>query len=236
MVNSGEPAAKRRSITGQLLVMGHRLGVRPTPHGADGRSLRWVGPTRPAMLPLYSIHLADRPGNALLQDGWAPTYAADAKPVIEACAASQPAVSRDWSQSAARSWVDEEIMASHLELAEAGRIQAVACRRGGRLVAGLFGVSQGAVFFGEGLFARAADAGEIALAELLGRLRAGGFRFIDLHFLGGHDITVATVGNVRGRYRAPEAALDAKAEFPTGSQPYWLQVMNDASAPASRVA
>jgi len=236
MVNSEEPAAKRRSITGQLVVMGHRLGVRPTPHGADGRSLRWVGPTRPSMLPLFGIHVPARLGSTLRQDDWAPTYAADAKPVVEACAAAQPAVSRDWNQSPVRSWVDEEIMASHLELAAAGRIQAIACRRGGRLVAGLFGVSQGAVFFGEGLFARVADAGEVVLAELLGRLRAGGFRFIDLHFLGGHDITVVTVGNVRGRYRAPEAALDAEAEFPTGSQPYWPQVMNDAAAPASRVA
>ena len=236
MVNSEEPSAKRRSITGQLVVMGHRLGVRPTPHGADGRSLRWVGPTKPAMLPLYSIHMPERLSGAVRQEGWAPTYVADPRPIIEACAASQPVVSRDWSQSGARSWVDEEIMASHLELAEAGRIQAIACRRGGRLVAGLFGVSEGAVFFGEGLFTRVADAGELVVAELLGRLRAGGFRFVDLHFLGGHDITAATIGNVRGRYRAPEAALDAKAEFPTAAQPYWPQAMNDAVVPASRVA
>jgi leucyl/phenylalanyl-tRNA--protein transferase len=236
MVTSGEPAAKRRSITGQLLIMGHRLGVRPTPHGADGRSLRWVGPTRPAILPLYSIHVPDRIAGTLRHDGWAPAYAGDPKPIIEACAATHLSAPRDWNQAASPSWVDEEIMVSHLELAQAGRIQAIACRRGGRLVGGLFGISVGAVFFGEGLFARTRDAGEVALAELLGRLRAGGFRFVDLHFLTGHDVTIGTLGNVRGRYRAPEAALEAKAEFPTGSQAYWPQALDEVTTPASRVA
>jgi len=195
-----------------------------------------VGPTRPAILPLYSIHVPDRLADTLRHDGWTPTYAADPKPIIEACAAAQSSVPRDWNQTASPSWVDAEIMASHLELAEAGRIQAIACRRGGRLAAGLFGISIGAVFFGEGLFSRMHDAGEVALAELLGRLRAGGFRFIDLHFLTGHDVTVGTLGNVRGRYRAPEAALDAKAEFPTDPQSYWPQAMDEVTTPASRVA
>ena len=112
------------------------------------------------------------------------------------------------------------------ELAEAGQMQAVVCRRNGRFAAGLFGMAIGAVFFGEGLCSRVRDAGEVALAELVGRLRAGGFRFVDLHFLGGHTASVETLENVRGRYRAPEPALEAKAKFPTGEEEFWPRAIN----------
>jgi leucyl/phenylalanyl-tRNA--protein transferase len=236
MTNQEDAAPRRRSITGQLLLMGHRLGVHPVPHGADGRSLRWVGPTKPAILPVPSIHVPSRVKSLLQDDGWAPTVVQDARPIIDACASVPPPPSPDWSEARTRGWVEEEILASQLELAEAGKIQAIACRRAGRLVAGLFGIPIGAVFFGEGMFARVRDAGDVALAELLGRLRAGGFRFVDLHFLSGHDAAVETLGHVRGRYRAPEAALEAKAEFPMSEQEFWPQALDDARVRAPRVA
>lgn len=229
MTQVHEAAPRRRSITGQLLLMGHRLGVYPVPHGVDGRSLRWVGPTRPAILPLSSIRLPARLNEILHDSAWAPGVAQNPRPIIEACAA--PPTSHDWVEAPTGGWVEKEMLAAHLELAEAGQVQAIACRRNGKLVAGLFGTAVGAVFFGEGLFAKVRDAGEVALAELLGRLRAGGFRYVDLHFLGGHSAAVETVGHVRGRYRAPEAAMAAKAHFPTGGQEYWQHALDDPQPP-----
>lgn len=226
MTPAHEPAPKRRSITGQLLLMGHRLGVHPVPHGTDGRSLRWVGPTRPAILPLDGIRLPARVEAILADPAWS-VGVAEPRSVIEACANSNPVASRDWSESTGQSWIDQEMLAAHIELAEAGQIQAIACRRNGRLAAGLFGMAIGAVFFGEGLCSRVRDAGEVALAELIGRLRAGGFRFIDLHFLSGHTASVETAEHVRGRYRAPEPALEAKAKFPMDEEEFWPRAIND---------
>ncbi len=225
MTPTHEPAPKRRSITGQLLLMGHRLGVHPVPHGVDGRSLRWVGPTRPAILPLDGIRLPARIEAILADPAWS-VGVGEPRPVVEACSSSQPAASRDWSEVPPQSWVEEEMLAAHLELAEAGQMQAIVCRRNGRFAAGLFGMAIGAVFFGEGLCSRVRDAGEVALAELVGRLRAGGFRFVDLHFLGGHTASVETLENVRGRYRAPESALEAKAKFPAGEEEFWPRAIN----------
>lgn len=225
MTPTHEPAPKRRSITGQLLLMGHRLGVHPVPHGTDGRSLRWVGPTRPAILPLDGIRLPARIEAILADPAWS-VGIAEPRSVIEACANSSPVASRDWSESTGQSWIEQEMLAAHLELAEAGQIQAIACRRNGRLAAGLFGMAIGAVFFGEGLCSRVRDAGEVALAELIGRLRAGGFRFIDLHFLSGHTASVETAEHIRGRYRAPEPALEAKAKFPMDDEEFWPRTLD----------
>ncbi|HMR31044.1 MAG TPA: hypothetical protein PKA13_08075 [Geminicoccaceae bacterium] len=226
MTPAHEPAPKRRSITGQLLLMGHRLGVHPVPHGADGRSLRWVGPTRPAIVPLDAIRLPARIEAILADPAWS-VGIADPRPIVEACSSSQPVASRDWAESPAKSWVEEEMLAAQVELAESGQMQAIACRRNGRFAAGLFGMAIGAVFFGEGLCSRVRDAGEVALAELVGRLRAGGFEFVDLHFLSGHTAGVETVQQVRGRYRAPEPALEARAEFPTSDEEFWPRAIND---------
>jgi leucyl/phenylalanyl-tRNA--protein transferase len=239
MTSAHGPAPKRRGITGQLLLMGHRLGVHPVPHGADGRSLRWVGPTRPAILALDGIRLPARIEQILADPAWSVGVAGDARPIIEACAGSNPAFARDWAEGSAQGWVEEEMLAAHLELAEAGHVQAIACRRHGKLVAGLFGMAIGAVFFGEGMFSRVREGGEVALAELLGRLRAGGFRFVDLRFLGGHSASVETVEQVRGRYRAPETALEAGAVFPTDAEEYWPRALHgNAPRPArqARVA
>ena len=41
----------------------------------------------------------------------------------------------------------------------------------GRLVGGLYGISLGAVFFGESMFAEVPDASKVAFATLLGNLR-----------------------------------------------------------------
>lgn len=236
MIQTHEPAPKRRSITGQLLLMGHRLGVHPVPHGADGRSLRWVGPTRPAILPLDGIRLPDRFVPILADPAWSVGPAADPRTIVEACDGGTVVAASEWAESPPASWIAGEMRQSYLELAGGHHIQAIGVRRNGRLVAGLFGIAIGAVFFGEGLFSRVRDGGEVALAELLGRLHAGGFRFVDLRFLGGHSASVETKEHVRGRYRAPESALNAKATFPLSGGEMWRRSLPDLQPAAARHA
>lgn len=51
--------------------------------------------------------------------------------------------------------------------------------RPGRLVGGLYGVSLGRAFFGESMFAKAADASKIAFAAFVRQLERWGFDFVD---------------------------------------------------------
>jgi len=48
-----------------------------------------------------------------------------------------------------------------------------------RLVGGLYGVSLGAAFFGESMFARAPDASKVAFASFVAQLERWGFHFVD---------------------------------------------------------
>ena len=49
----------------------------------------------------------------------------------------------------------------------------------GRLVGGLYGVSVGAAFFGESMFARVADASKVAFVALVEQLSRWGIRLVD---------------------------------------------------------
>ena len=49
----------------------------------------------------------------------------------------------------------------------------------GQLVGGLYGVSLGAAFFGESMFARAPDASKLAFVALMQQLRAWDFQLVD---------------------------------------------------------
>ncbi len=54
------------------------------------------------------------------------------------------------------------------------------------MAGGLYGVSLGAVFFGESMFSRLRDASKVALVHLVKALRQGGFVLLDTQFLTAH--------------------------------------------------
>jgi len=63
--------------------------------------------------------------------------------------------------------------------AAAAVVEAVLDAGGRKLVGGLYGVSLGAAFFGESMFARSPDASKIAFAAFVGQLERWGFEFVD---------------------------------------------------------
>ncbi len=103
--------------------------------------------------------------------------------VMQACAAP-----RDGQGG---TWIVPEMIAAYTELHERGLAHSVESWREGELVGGLYGVALGKVFFGESMFARAADASKVALVRLAERLRAADYRVIDCQQATAH---LATLG------------------------------------------
>src|SRR5690606_39722261 len=67
----------------------------------------------------------------------------------------------------------DRILELYGELFARGHAHSVECWQNGRLVGGLYGVSLGAVFFGESMFSRETDASKVALVHLVARLIMG---------------------------------------------------------------
>ena len=91
--------------------------------------------------------------------------------MIEACSAP-----RDGQTG---TWITPEMVEAYTRLHELGHAHSVESWQDGELVGGLYGVALGRVFFGESMFTRAPDASKVALAALVGRLQAQGYRVID---------------------------------------------------------
>ncbi|MGB0589891.1 MAG: leucyl/phenylalanyl-tRNA--protein transferase [Myxococcota bacterium] len=76
-------------------------------------------------------------------------------------------------------WLTDEMVEAYVTLHELGFAHSTEAWRDDELVGGLYGVSLGAVFFGESMFATANDASKIAFVHLVEQLNTWGITLID---------------------------------------------------------
>jgi leucyl/phenylalanyl-tRNA---protein transferase len=77
------------------------------------------------------------------------------------------------------SWISDDIIAAYTALHQRGHAHSLEVWEGSQLIAGLYGVSLGRMFFGESMFTRRTDASKLALLSLVHTLRILGFSMID---------------------------------------------------------
>lgn len=98
--------------------------------------------------------------------------------VMRACAA--PRAGQDGT------WITEAMVRAYVALHRRDLAHSIEVWRGGELVAGLYGVALGRMFYGESMFTRATDASKIALAALVQLLRNEQVPVIDCQQNTGH--------------------------------------------------
>lgn len=76
-------------------------------------------------------------------------------------------------------WITAEMRVAYERLHALGFAHSVEAWQGGELVGGLYGVSLGACFFGESMFALRSDASKIAFATLVRQLERWGIDLVD---------------------------------------------------------
>jgi leucyl/phenylalanyl-tRNA---protein transferase len=93
-------------------------------------------------------------------------------------------------------WLIPEMVDAYTKLHDLGFAHSIEAWSGDELVGGLYGVSLGAAFFGESMFARAPDASKIAFVACVRQLDAWGIGLIDcqvhtdhLERFGAHEIS-----------------------------------------------
>nr|WP_217442715.1 leucyl/phenylalanyl-tRNA--protein transferase [Myxococcus sp. CA033] len=76
-------------------------------------------------------------------------------------------------------WITDEMLGAYVELHERGFAHSVEAWQDGELKGGLYGVSLGAAFFGESMFALAPDASKVAFVSSVERFKDWGFQLVD---------------------------------------------------------
>ncbi|MFM5915530.1 MAG: leucyl/phenylalanyl-tRNA--protein transferase [Chakrabartia godavariana] len=210
-----------------LLLKAYAIGVFPMADDRDAPDIYWVEPRKRGILPLDGFHVSRSLRKTLRSDRFQTTFNHAFADVLAACAA--PTDGRPGT------WINRQIETAVLRLHALGHAHSVETWFEGRLVGGLYGVSLGRAFFGESMFSRMTDASKVALAHLVARLRAGGFRLLDCQFQTPHLQSMGAIEISRADYSvALSAALSgAGADGASGAEADLGALDRDAALPPS---
>jgi leucyl/phenylalanyl-tRNA---protein transferase len=195
------------ALTPELLLRAYAAGIFPMAEDAEDREVFWVDPEQRGVLPLDDFHLPRRLRRVLRQELFEIRCDSAFAEVVRGCAEPRP--------ERPKTWINDEIVQLYTALFRRGFAHSVECWHGGALVGGLYGVALGGAFFGESMFSRVTEASKVALAQLVARLRLGGFRLLDTQFVTPHLERFGAIEIPRRQYhRELAAALQAEAYFP----------------------
>jgi leucyl/phenylalanyl-tRNA---protein transferase len=99
-------------------------------------------------------------------------------------------------------WITADIIAGYTTLHHEGLAHSIETWQEGRLVGGLYGVSLGAAFFGESMYAEVPNASKVAFATLLANLRRWRFALVDCQSYTDHLASFGAVEWPRARFLA----------------------------------
>ena len=190
-------------ITADIVLQAYAMGLFPMSESADDHSLFWVEPRIRGLIPLDGFRLSKSLRQTLRSGTFTISIDQDFDAVIGACASTR----KD-------TWINPRIRDLFGELFGRGMVHTVECRQNGHLVGGLYGLSIGAVFFGESMFHTVTDASKAALACLVARLIYGGYRLLDTQFVTPHLLSLGAIEMDRILYRGLlRHALDQQGDF-----------------------
>ncbi len=188
-------------LTPELLVRAYCMGLFPMADGRDG-PIHWYSPDPRAVFPLEAFHVPRSLRRTMARGRFEVRVNTAFGVVMRACAERE------------ETWISAEILRAYEELHALGLAHSVEAWHDGGLAGGLYGVALGGAFFGESMFTRVADASKVALAALVGRLRARGFVLLDTQFLTEHLARFGAVEIPREEYlRRLDRALRLDRRF-----------------------
>jgi leucyl/phenylalanyl-tRNA--protein transferase len=114
-------------------------------------------------------------------------------------------------------WITPGMVESYTELHRRGVGHSVEAWEGDQLVGGLYGVSLGAAFFGESMFARQADASKVAFVALVEQLRRWSIPLVDCQVYTAHLASLGAREWARSDFLA---ALRVALDRPTRLGPW----------------
>ena len=155
------------------LLEAYRIGIFPWYSGTE--PILWWSPDPRMVLFTEELKVSRSLAKSVRNKGYELRIDSAFREVLAGCAAPRTGPDED----AAGTWLGPTMRAAYAALHDAGYAHSVETWRDGVLVGGLYGVALGRMFYGESMFARAADASKVALVALVEQLRARGFPLID---------------------------------------------------------
>lgn len=177
-------------LTPDLIVRAYASGAFPMARAADDPEILWFEPRHRGVIPLDAFHVSRSLIRTRRRGGYRFSADADFAGVVAACA-DRP-----------ETWINADIARVFNELHGAGLAHSVEVwTPDGTFAGGVYGLALGAAFFAESMVSRVTGGSKMALAELVARLRAGGYTLLDTQYLTPHLATLGGAELSRAAYR-----------------------------------
>jgi len=164
----------RVAIGGDLrperLLLAYSSGI--FPWYDEGQPILWHSPDPRMVLESANLHVPKSLEKRIRKAPYRITLDAGFEKVIEGCAAAR-------RREGPGTWITPEMIDAYGELHRRGFAHSCEAWEGEALAGGLYGVSLGAVFFGESMFAARPDASKVAFVALVRQLGAWGIGLVD---------------------------------------------------------
>lgn len=189
-------------LTPEVILAAYAQGVFPMGLSARSSLVRWVEPEARGILPLEGFRVSRSLRRRRRRGAF--RFACDTAfvQVVAACA-DRPTT-----------WINPPIARVFAEMHALGLAHSVEVWEGGQLAGGVYGLALGGAFFAESMVSRRTDGSKLALAELVARLRAGGFVLLDTQYLTPHLASLGGIEIGRADYRRRLAAALATPADP----------------------
>ena len=171
----------------------------------DEPPILWFSPEPRAVLAPSEVHVGRSLAKTLRKAPYELRLDTAFEQVIHQCA-------RVPRPGQAGTWITPEMIAAYCTLHEQGYAHSAEAWLEGELVGGLYGISLGGAFFGESMFALAADASKVVFVALARQFEAWNFHFIDCQLENEH---VERLGAKAWTRQAYLRALERTLELPT---------------------
>jgi len=190
----------------ERLLLAYSMGIFPW----QGEPLHWHSPD-PRMVLLADELVVSRSLRKKMRRGLFHVTLDTAFTEVMVACATVPRPDQDGT------WITPGMVESYTELHRRGVAHSVEAWKGRTLVGGLYGLSLGAAFFGESMFALEADASKVAFVALVEQLRLWGLPLVDCQVYTPH---LASLGAREWPRRDFLAALHTALDRPTRLGPW----------------
>ena len=191
-------------LSPRRLLVAYANGIFPWPHQEDW-PLLWFSPDPRVVLQPAALHVSRSLRKTLKKGMFEVRFDTAFERVIRACATTK-------RPAQTGTWITADMISAYCALYNLGLAHSVESWSDGELVGGLYGVSLGAVFFGESMFTYRSDASKVAFVQLVLQLHAWDFHFLDCQV---YTDNVSRFGAVEWSRERFLQALDKALRFPT---------------------
>ena len=194
-------------LKAERLIEAYSKGI--FPWFSEGDPILWFSPNPRMLLYPKNFKCSNSLDRIIKSSKFEIRVGTDFEAVIRACKSTR-------RHGQGGTWITKDMVTAYVEMHRRGIAHSFETYQDDRLVGGLYGLSIGAVFFGESMFHSEPNASKVAFAQLVSFSQLHGFHFIDAQTPSHHLQSLGAENVDRSRFLS-ELSIALKSKSITGT-------------------